>query len=242
MGIFGLSKLSSYLYEQKTTKDPIAAILQQEKTAPLLTVILFDMEKSGFLFSKKYRHQYRIVSMLGDSVVAKQSQWYDVPSTYFAQHESDLGLELAAIDSAGKTYRVVTPPGYTNYIGNAKFGVWSNTATLLPISNQEIIPATDSTPAQSVRKMEYFYNQNNDGNDFWVFYPNYEYVKPILQIPTGKIVQKDHNTARRYHTSGIVYYGVLNSVGGRRYGTNSTQYNNYRTGKSWSRGGGGSGK
>lgn len=249
LSFFGVSKFLNSLNESKATQDPLGAIIAKYKDEPRFTVLLFDMEKKGFL-SKIYRHQYRVLKEENGRVVAKETAWYNVPSSFFWQHENSLGMEVAAKDTTGKIHKTITPPGYTNYIGNPKYGGWGNlnAPRVEEVVERTIPRPTSSNPdgVQVVKDTTFSYVMigaaPNDPNYYWNFYPQYKYIKPLLQIPAGKIYRKDHQTARNYHNSGIVYYGAMTVLGRRRYGTYSNQTNTFGRTKRWSRGGGGGGK
>lgn len=193
------------------TPDPVSELIGTESMEPTFTILLFDMDQKG-VFSKEYKHRYRIVKEKGGKIVGVDTKWYNVSSSYFQQNQNNLGMEMAAKDSTGKIARTVGPPGYTNYIGNSQYGSWSG------LNADVLIPG------------------------YWYFKPKYTYIKKVLQLPTGKIYQKDHKEARNHYGRGFIYYGIITSGGRRRYGTYSNQYRTNTYNKTWSRGGGGYGK
>ncbi|MBL4651181.1 MAG: hypothetical protein JKY03_15735 [Aureispira sp.] len=195
----------------KVTPDPVSELIGTESMEPMFTILLFDMDKEG-VFSKVYKHRYRILKEKAGKVVAVDTKWYNVPSSYFQQNQNNLGMEMAAKDSTGKIARTVGPPGYTNYIGNSRYGFWSG---------------------QKVDSLK---------TGFWNFNPEHTYIRTLLQLPTGKIYQKDHRTARSHYLRGFIFYGIITSGSRRRYGTYSNQYRTNTYNKTWSRGGGGFGK
>lgn len=219
------------------TKDPVKELIQQAQKEPLFTILLFDMDKEG-IFSKVYKHRYRIIKEENGKVVAKDTKWYNVPVSYFQQNGNNLGMEVAAKDSSQKVSRVVGPPGYTNYIGNPKYGYWSDGQLITTSPEQKPTAAFSTMVKDSVG----YHSSSNPATDFWHFYPAYSNVRTLLQLPAGKIYQKEHKEARSHYYRGFIYYGIITSSGRRRYGTYSNHYrlNNY--GKKWSRGGGGYGK
>lgn len=195
----------------EVTPDPVSELIGTESMEPMFTILLFDMNKEG-VFSKTYKHRYRVLKEKDGKVVAKDSKWYNVSSSYFQQNQNNLGMEMAAKDSTGKIARTVGPPGYTNYIGNPRYGTWNG------------------AEGDSLK------------TGFWYFYPKYTYIRSLLQLPAGKIYRKDHNEARSYYGRGFIYYGAITSGGRRRYGTYSSHYSTNTYNKTWSRGGGGYGK
>ena len=239
IGFFIFSKSLSKYNDSKAVQDVLTQLIEEEtKKKPLstdvplfdktefnkklaianmFTILLYDMQHTGVI-ANTYKHRYRILREVNGKVTAKDTKWYPVTSACFARNKSNMGMELAARDSTGKVWTVVTPPGYTNYLGNSRYGAFNTPATTTTVMS------TDKTRL-----------------DFWLFYPQYTYIRKLLQIPVGKISKYDYNTANRYHRSSIIYYG--GSFGGRRrYGTFSNQYTSFNGNKAWRRGGGGYGK
>lgn len=105
--------------------DPIGQLVKENDAAPQFTILLYDTEKTG-VFSKEYKHKYRLIKKENGRVVAKDTKWFPIGSSYYNQHENNVGMEVAAKDTVGRVKRVVGPPGYTNYIGQAKYGYWTS--------------------------------------------------------------------------------------------------------------------
>lgn len=225
----------------KITQDPVKELIQQERKEPLFTILLYDMDKEG-IFSKVYKHRYRVIKEENGRVTAKDSKWYAVPADYFLQNGNNLGMELAAKDSIGKVSRTVGPPGYTNYIGNPKYGYWSDGAvnTNTPLDSSQL-PQIEHLKIVEHRQ-GYHSVSNNPSTNFWHFYPAYTNIKSLLQLPSGKVLEKEHQDARSHYSRGLIYYGYITPSGRRRYGTYSNHYRINDYGKRWNRGGGGSGK
>ncbi|MDW7695104.1 hypothetical protein R9C00_29060 [Flammeovirgaceae bacterium SG7u.111] len=110
---------SSY---QKSALDVIIQGLDQEKN---FTIILFDMNVEGSL-SKDYFHKYKIVKEgKGEEDLPKEeiTEWYKVSENEFDIHVNDLGMEVAS-KKDGVLSKNVAPPGYSNYVGNSRYGQW----------------------------------------------------------------------------------------------------------------------
>lgn len=122
-------------------KDPVKQLIAQNKAASQFTILLYDMEKTG-VFSKEYKHRYRVLTKKNGRVVAKDSEWIPISSAYYNQHESNVGMELAAKDTAGRVQRVVGPPGYTNYIGHLEYGYWTEGINDTVIIEEKIVDTT----------------------------------------------------------------------------------------------------
>lgn len=215
----------------KITQDPVSDLIKQEQKEPLFTILLFDMDKEG-VFSRVYKHRYRIIKEQNGKVIAKDSKWYNVSSSFFQQNTNNLGMEVAAKDSTQKISRIIGPPGYTNYIGNSKYGYWGDGSA--PTSKNQVTGIIENGVS--------LHKASSPQTNYWSFYPQYSNVRDLLQLPAGKIYQKDHTEARNHYHRGFTYYGIITSGGRRRYGTYGNHYRSNTYGKRWTRGGGGYGK
>ena len=118
---------SSRQYSQSPTtqtarnwqKSPVDEIIRDHSSENNFSIILLDMDSR----SGKYYHQYNVIVEKPDTVLAKETDWKEVPETYFAQNVDNMGMEIAS-KKDGKLSKVAAPAGYTNYIGNEKYGHW----------------------------------------------------------------------------------------------------------------------
>ncbi len=243
--MFIFSKSLSAYNNTLANPDPVKELIAKEKNEPLFTILLFDMSKEG-LISNTFKHRYRILKEVNGKMQAIDTKWYQVSSDYFWRHENNMGMELAAKDTLGKIHKVATPPGYTCIIGNPRYGYWGDTYSRkeMRVKPRIVLSEEDSTAGSSVVfDTTFVYTASNDPSiDFWYFYPEKKHIKALLQLPTGKIYKKEHNTAHTYHSRGLIFYGGIYTGGLHRYGTYSSHYSSYRGGKKWTRGGGGFGK
>jgi hypothetical protein len=115
--------LVSCASEKKFVKNPVDIMIRDMNTVPEFSIILYDMEVEGN-YSKVYRHQYQVISELSDELKTETTEWQEVPKDFFAFHENNMGMEIASKDSTGKVSKSVSPAGYSNYIGNEKYGQW----------------------------------------------------------------------------------------------------------------------
>lgn len=247
------------------------------------------MDKTG-VFNKEYKHRYRLITNKNGRVSAKDTEWFPINNSYYNQHESNVGMEVAAKDTTGNIKRVVGPPGYTNYIGNIEHGYWTEGINDTVIVKEKIVDSTVQLgtiayynhPTKStvvlqgaIREgweflsklpkdfvIDTVYVKSNPfrknilddqyrtiegqkmlaGKYYWQFYPHKEYIRTLLQLPTGKIKLQEHQKAREHYNRGHSYYGILWVGGLRRYGTYSAHTQSYGSGRRFSRGGGGMGK
>ncbi len=110
---------SKYDYVANPVDEEIK-LLDKEKT---YSIVLYDMDVDE---NDVFKHKYKIITNMTDSVNKKEeiTDWQTVDKDYFMQNENNLGLELAAKSEDGKVHKTPAPPGYSNYVGNEKYGQW----------------------------------------------------------------------------------------------------------------------
>ena len=126
--------ISAIIYgcsSDKFKKSKLDVLAKEMDNLENFTIILYDMDVEGS-FSEEYKHQYKIIyneASENDSieVVPKETitDWYIVSKREFDSHINDMGMEVLS-----KTDNVLnkhtSPPGYSNYVGNAKYGEWKS--------------------------------------------------------------------------------------------------------------------
>lgn len=104
-------------------KSPVDQLIRDMDKVPSFSIILYDMNVEGN-FTKTYQHQYKIITLV-DSVPSERiTEWYTVSQSLFTQHEEHMGMEIAAKTDDGKITKTAAPPGYSNYVGNERYGHW----------------------------------------------------------------------------------------------------------------------
>ena len=105
-------------------KQPIDDIIKSLNTQKNFTVILYDMDYDES--KDAYQHQYQILkshATIADSLVTEMSPWYTVSDEFFQKHQEDMGMEIVS-KKDGVVKKTVSPAGYSNYVGNEKYGRW----------------------------------------------------------------------------------------------------------------------
>lgn len=105
------------------SKTPIDDFVRDFYQLESYSIILHDMNVEGN-FAKTYMHQYRIVKVEDNVPSQEITQWFEVPKSFFDKNVDYMGMELVSKDSAGNINKVPAPPGYSNYVGNSKYGQW----------------------------------------------------------------------------------------------------------------------
>lgn len=105
-------------------KQPIDDLIKSMNADQNFTIILYDMDYNES--SDSYQHQYQVLknhSTIQDSIVTENTNWYTVSDDFFLKHQEDMGMEIAS-KKDGVVKKTVSPAGYSNYIGNEKYGRW----------------------------------------------------------------------------------------------------------------------
>lgn len=104
-------------------KSPVDILIRDMDKVPTFSVILYDMDVTG-TFVRAYQHQYKIVTVEQDEPTERITEWMEVSKQFFAEHENNMGMEIAAKSGDGKISKTASPPGYSSYIGNEQYGEW----------------------------------------------------------------------------------------------------------------------
>ncbi|WP_221409128.1 hypothetical protein [Reichenbachiella versicolor] len=102
-------------------KSPIDELIRQLSDEPTYSILLYDMDADES--EDIYRHQYRVIIEKPDTVMARETTWYDVSPVEFEQHIDDMGMTIVSKKN-GVLHKETSPAGYDNYVGNEKYGQW----------------------------------------------------------------------------------------------------------------------
>lgn len=106
----------------KYEKSPIDDLIRDLSAVKSYSIILHDMDADES--ANKYKHKYKILKEVGDSVKAEETDWKEVSERFFARHQDNMGMTVASKDSTGKVSKVAAPAGYGQYVGNERYGSW----------------------------------------------------------------------------------------------------------------------
>lgn len=107
-------------------KSALDNLIQELPKDEVYTIVLNDMDVRGN-FSKSYYHDYEVISGTDPEKIDRETTGFlEVSEGFFNEHINNMGMEIASRDSTGKLNKTVAPAGYTNYIGNPKYGQWKS--------------------------------------------------------------------------------------------------------------------
>jgi hypothetical protein len=107
-------------------KNPVDNLVRDYSDVPAYSIILHDMNVEGTIF-KDYFHQYEIVKVKEDTPPEKElTGWIEVPEEVFSKHIDHMGMEIVSKGPDGKVNKTASPPGYSNFVGNEKYGSWQS--------------------------------------------------------------------------------------------------------------------
>ena len=110
---------------KKYIKSPLDELIKNLPKDRTFSIILHDMDVRGN-FTQTYYHKYEIIKGSDVNIKSETTDWLRVSEKEFNRYVNDMGMEITARDSVGKLTKAVAPPGYNNYVGNAKYGHWQN--------------------------------------------------------------------------------------------------------------------
>ncbi|MEL7119812.1 MAG: hypothetical protein AAFO07_10235 [Bacteroidota bacterium] len=106
---------SSYSYME----EGLDKVIKQNRAVTDFTVLLYDMNYDN----GQFLHQYQVITPVDTTFETTTTGWLEVSSDFFQQHENDLGMEVAS-KTDGVLDKAVAPAGYSQYVGNEKYGRW----------------------------------------------------------------------------------------------------------------------
>jgi hypothetical protein len=82
----------------------------------------------------QYLHKYTVIDIKKNSEVAiSETDWKKVDDNFFYLHEDDLGMEVLSKKIDGKLNNLVTPPGFSNFIGHTDYGAWTSSSSAFQV-------------------------------------------------------------------------------------------------------------
>lgn len=146
MKYFSIAALSVFFWacggnEKPYIQFPADTISRDLDSVKNFSIVLFDMDVTE---DEKFMHKYKIVSRknnapepnTADTAALAQTatpadlgfeerttDWMEVSPEDFDFYSSDMGMEIySKVD--GNLNKVTAPPGYSQYVGNEKYGHW----------------------------------------------------------------------------------------------------------------------
>lgn len=110
---------------KKWNENPLNQMKEKYSDAYMYTVLVTDMDVKD----NKYYHKYDVIvtQKVDSDPEAFKTDWVEVSEPFFIRHEGNLGMEILTKDENGVINEIPSPPGFTNYIGNEKYGKWEGT-------------------------------------------------------------------------------------------------------------------
>lgn len=102
-------------------KSPVDVLIRNLSNEQNFSIILFDMDYNEG--TDGYTHQYNVLVEREDSVYVQNTDWVAVSNIFFDANIDNMGMELAS-KKDGVVNKAAAPAGYTNYVGNDKYGQW----------------------------------------------------------------------------------------------------------------------
>ncbi len=101
-------------------KSPVDNLVKSLSNEQNFSIILQDMDSRN----NGFYHQYNVLIEKDDTILTQETGWEKVTETFFADNVNNMGMEIAS-KKDGKLSKVASPAGYNHYIGNEKYGHWT---------------------------------------------------------------------------------------------------------------------
>ncbi len=112
----------------KYEKTPVDNLIRDMHNIKPFSIVLHDMDADEG-FNAKYKHKYKIIKEEAGKVKSEITPWHEVSERFFAKHQDNMGMTIASKDSTGKIHKTPSPPGYSNYVGNRRYGSWQQNSS-----------------------------------------------------------------------------------------------------------------
>lgn len=101
-------------------KTPVDKLITKYNSDQNYSIILLDMDSKG----SKYYHMYNVIVEKPDTVLSSTTDWQEVPDVFFSANVDNMGMEIVS-KKDGKLSKSASPAGYNHYVGNPKYGQWT---------------------------------------------------------------------------------------------------------------------
>ena len=112
----------------KTYKHKYKIVKNEDMDKSQLEALASKSDDENSAIAKDILKEPATDSLLADGntipvPLAQKTEWKPVSERFFNIHANDMGMEIVSkVD--GKVTRETSPPGYSNYVGNTRYGNW----------------------------------------------------------------------------------------------------------------------
>lgn len=204
--------------------DPVKEMKKDFSDKYAYTVLLNDMDLEG---KTQYKHKYKIITFDKEGNYSfDTTDWVDVSDNFFYYHENDLGMEILTRSPNQKYNELPTPPGFSQIIGNKRYGKWDLNK---PIVSTPILFAEDSTTLNLdslvvLEEVQPISNEPVDTNHYWFFSEEEKRLEQALELQGMLISLTEFNTYKKSYLYNRPYYGSTTHKDSTRYGTSSRHW------------------
>ena len=172
--------------------NPIKEMKKEFETKEAYTITLHDMDMQD----QQFVHKYKVFDIVGNNTVKTEvTDWKNVDDDFFLLHEDDLGMEIFSKRTDGKYNNLVTPPGFTHFVGNEKYGEWKD-----PFPSFETLP---------------------DSTKIWEFNNNFAFLENELGLTGLSVSYGEFHRFQSTYLMNRPYYGQHTHKDSTKYGTRS---------------------
>ena len=176
-------------------QSPLTKVVNGMGKSGSYTITLADMDVK----SNKFTHRYKIYKIAKDSSITISYKRIQVTEDFFLLHEDNFGMELSSRDQSGHVNNLVTPPGFTNIIGQPYYGEWK--------------AFYDTT----------LYTEYLDST-FWVFNDKHKKLERELGLDGLNVSKSEFVDFQQNYLLNRPYYGNATAPDSTKYGTRSSHW------------------
>lgn len=108
--------------QPKFQKTPVDILIKNNISIANFTIVLHDMDYEES--TDEYKHQYLIMKDEDGAISRDVTPWFVVSALFFDRHKENMGMEIVS-KKDGVVTKAVAPAGYSQYVGNEKYGRWT---------------------------------------------------------------------------------------------------------------------
>ena len=208
--------------------DPIKEMKKEFISKHAYTITLIDMD----LVDGQYLHKYRVFDIdKNGKVQVKDTEWLKVDDDFFLLHADDFGMELFSKNKDGKYNNLITPPGFTHFIGNDFYGEWNGPESNIEYVTDTVINYVDSLMLidDSLVYVEFTKEPvviemliDVDSSTIWNFSTKYASLNDQLGLTGLDVSLQEYKLFTQKFLYNRPYYGPKTSNDYTKYGTKSS--------------------
>ncbi|WP_211252688.1 hypothetical protein [Crocinitomix catalasitica] len=167
------------------------------------TITLYDMD----LREGNYVHRYKIFEPKeGSKVNIETTDWTTVDDDFFLLHVDNLGMEIFSKNRDGLYNNLVTPPGFSHFVGHDKYGQWSSLSTTQSTDSSRVWRFHESNGESVLERELGLAGLNITKGEYDRFLDKYQLNRPFYGDQIAKDSTKYGTSSRHWFLMRPMFY------------------------------------